>query len=43
MIDLMVAHGGWIDAGSVGCLRNADLACPFSGAEDARRMLATIQ
>ena len=31
MIDLMVEHGGWIDAGSVGYLRNADLA---------RRMLA---
>jgi ankyrin repeat protein len=31
MIDLMVQHGGWIDAGSVGYLRNEDLA---------RRMLA---
>ena len=31
MIDLMVEHGGWIDAASVGYLRNADLA---------RRMLA---
>jgi ankyrin repeat protein len=31
MIDLMVQHGGWIDAASVGYLRNADLA---------RRMLA---
>ncbi len=26
MIDLMVEHGGWIDAASVGYLRNADLA-----------------
>jgi ankyrin repeat protein len=31
MIDLMVEHGGWIDAASVGYLRRADLA---------RRMLA---
>jgi ankyrin repeat protein len=31
MIDLMVKHGGWIDAASVGYLRNVDLA---------RRMLA---
>jgi ankyrin repeat protein len=31
MIELMVQHGGWIDAASVGYLRNADLA---------RRMLA---
>ena len=31
MIDLMVQHGGWIDAASVGYLRNVDLA---------RRMLA---
>src|SRR5262249_45853265 len=26
MIDVMVAHGGWIDAASVGYLRRADLA-----------------
>jgi hypothetical protein len=26
MIDLMVEHGGWIDAGSVGYIRNVDLA-----------------
>ena len=26
MIDLMVEHGGWIDAASVGYLRNVDLA-----------------
>jgi ankyrin repeat protein len=26
MIDLMVEHGGWIDAGSVGHIRNAQLA-----------------
>jgi hypothetical protein len=26
MIDLMVEHGGWIDAGSVGYIRNVELA-----------------
>jgi ankyrin repeat protein len=26
MIDLMIEHGGWIDAGSVGYLRNVELA-----------------